>query len=57
MKTADKKILRVTRDQIDTISKSRKSLMPDGILADLTAAEAADLIAFIESLASAPSEE
>ena len=50
LKTAERKTIRIARDDIDEIQKSKKSLMPDRILSDLTAQEAADLLAFIRSL-------
>ena len=54
LRTADKKEVTLPRAEIDELSKSPKSLMPDGILADLTAQEAADLMAYIRQLAAAP---
>jgi len=50
LKTAERKTIRIARDDIDEIQKSKKSLMPDRILSDLTAQEAADLLAYIRSL-------
>jgi putative heme-binding domain-containing protein len=52
LRTADKQIIQVPRADIDTLQKSARSLMPDGILADLTAQEAADLLAFVRSTSS-----
>jgi hypothetical protein len=52
LKTADKKILRLARSDIEELRKSDKSLMPDFLLSDLTAQEAADLIHYIRSLGS-----
>jgi uncharacterized repeat protein (TIGR03806 family) len=50
IKTADKKLTRIARDSIAEMQKSQKSLMPDRILSDLTAQEAADLFEYIQSL-------
>ncbi|MFN8707685.1 MAG: hypothetical protein ACK50J_13460, partial [Planctomyces sp.] len=51
LRTTDKKSVRIARADIDELQKSPKSLMPDGVLADLTAQEAADLLAFIKASA------
>ncbi|MDX1967473.1 MAG: PQQ-dependent sugar dehydrogenase [Planctomycetaceae bacterium] len=40
----------ISRSEIETLAPSRKSLMPEGLLRDLTAQEAADLVAYLESL-------
>lgn len=50
IKTAERKLVRVANDDIDSMQKSSQSLMPDRILSDLTAQEAADLLAYIRSL-------
>lgn len=50
LKTAERKIIRIPRGDIDTMQKSPKSLMPDQILSDLTAQEAADLLEYISSV-------
>ncbi len=50
IKTAEKKLVRIATDNIDSITRSSKSLMPDRILSDLTAQEAADLLDYIRSL-------
>jgi putative heme-binding domain-containing protein len=50
IKTADKKLARIPRDSISEMQKSLVSLMPDRILSDLTAQEAADLFEYIRSL-------
>ncbi len=50
LKTSDLKILKLLKSEIDEFRESSKSLMPDGILGDLSAQEAADLIAYIRSL-------
>jgi putative heme-binding domain-containing protein len=52
LKTPEKKLERLSRDSIADMQKSPKSLMPDRILSDLTAQEAADLFAYIQSLGS-----
>jgi putative heme-binding domain-containing protein len=49
LKTAEKQIVRIARENIDELRKSEKSLMPDGALSDLTAQEAADLFEYIRS--------
>lgn len=53
LKTAERKLICIPTDEIDEMRKSQKSLMPDGILSDLTAQEAADLLAYIRSLGAA----
>ncbi len=35
---------------MESFEPQKKSLMPDGLLKDLTAEQAADLLAFLESL-------
>jgi putative heme-binding domain-containing protein len=50
LKTADKKLARIARGSIAEMQKSPLSLMPDRILSDLTAQEAADLFEYIRSL-------
>jgi putative heme-binding domain-containing protein len=50
LKTPEKKLERHSRDSLAEMQKSPKSLMPDRILSDLTAQEAADLFAYIQSL-------
>ncbi|HEY2411277.1 MAG TPA: PQQ-dependent sugar dehydrogenase [Pirellulaceae bacterium] len=50
LKTADKKLARIARSSIAEMQKSPVSLMPDRILSDLTAQEAADLFEYIRSL-------
>ena len=49
LKTADRKTVRVAQSQIDVMQKSSQSLMPEGILSDQTAQEAADLLAWFSS--------
>ncbi len=51
LRTADGKTVTVRNADLEEQQKSRTSLMPEGVLADLTAQEAADLVAFIESVA------
>lgn len=53
LKTADKKLVMLSRDDIAQLQKSTQSLMPDRILSDLTAQEATDLFAYIQSLGAA----
>jgi putative heme-binding domain-containing protein len=49
IKTAEKQIVRIARDNVQQMRKSEKSLMPDRILSDLTAQEAADLLEYLRS--------
>lgn len=44
------KTVRVPREDIEQMRPTRKSLMPELLLRDLTAQEAADLVAFLEEL-------
>jgi len=53
LQTADRKLVRIPRQQIDTLQRSSKSLMPDQLFSDMTAQEAADLLAYIRSLGAA----
>ena len=54
LKTPEKQIVRIAKDSIERSRKSDKSLMPDRILSDLTAQEAADLLAYLRSQAPPP---
>lgn len=49
LKTGEGKIVRIPMGTIEEVQKSSTSLMPDLILSDLTAQEAADLLEFIRS--------
>jgi putative heme-binding domain-containing protein len=49
LRTAERKILRLPRAEIEQMKKGTKSLMPDQILGDLTAQEAADLLEYVRS--------
>jgi putative heme-binding domain-containing protein len=49
LRTADRQLVSLARSEIEELQKTPRSLMPDGVLADLTAQEAADLIAFIRA--------
>lgn len=50
LRQADGRPITMQRKNLDEFQRSSRSLMPDGVLADLTAAEAADLLTFIRSL-------
>ena len=50
LEIADRKTIRVPTDEIDEFEKRDQSLMPDLLLADMTAQEAADLLAYLMSL-------
>jgi putative heme-binding domain-containing protein len=50
LKTAEKKTVTIPREEIEDMKKSTQSLMPDRILSDLTAQEAADLLSYLMSL-------
>ena len=54
LKTAEKQLVRLRRAEIAEFRKSPKSLMPDQILSDLTAQQAADLLEYLRSLGSGP---
>ncbi|MGC3971390.1 MAG: c-type cytochrome [Pirellulales bacterium] len=47
VRTPEKKLVRLKRSEVEELAKSDKSLMPERILSDLTAQEAADLLEFI----------
>ena len=44
----------IRRGDIDAMQKSSRSLMPEQVLSDLTAQEAADLFAYLRSLGPGP---
>jgi putative heme-binding domain-containing protein len=50
LRTTERKSIRLQRKDLDELQKSSRSLMPDSVLADQTAQEAADLLAFIRSI-------
>ena len=50
LKTAEKKLIKIAREDIEEMQKGEESLMPDFILSDLTAQEAADLLTYLRSL-------
>jgi putative heme-binding domain-containing protein len=54
LRTAEKRTITLARGAIEELRKSDKSLMPDLVLSDLTAQEAADLFEYIRSLGAAP---
>ena len=54
LRTAEKKQLTIERDDIDELQISPISLMPQFLLSDLTAQQAADLLAYLQSLGAAP---
>ena len=49
LKTLERQVVRVARKNIEEMRKSDRSLMPERILSDLTAQEAADLFEYIRS--------
>lgn len=49
LKTVERKTVRIKKPEIDEMQKSTQSLMPAGILSDLTAQEAADLLQWFGS--------
>lgn len=49
LKTPERQLVRLARKNIEELTKSSKSLMPERILSDLTAQEAADLFEYIRS--------
>ena len=52
LKTAERKTVHIAKSDIDILQKSPQSLMPEGILSDQTAQEAADLLAWFAAGAS-----
>ena len=50
-------ILRLSTDDVELLVPQQKSLMPDGMLRDLTPQQAADLLAFLGSLKQEPGSE
>lgn len=53
LRMADRQLVTIAAADIEELQKSTKSLMPDGVLADQTAQEAADLLMFIRSITGA----
>jgi len=53
LKTTEKKVVRLPRSEVEELRKSDKSLMPDNLFSDVTAQEAADLLAYLRSLGAA----
>ena len=54
LRTAEKKKLTIVRGDIDELQISPLSLLPQFLLSDLTAQQAADLLAYLQSLGAAP---
>ncbi|MBX3444796.1 MAG: PQQ-dependent sugar dehydrogenase [Planctomyces sp.] len=54
LRDARGEVIRIAADDIEALRVQRTSLMPDGLLKDLTFYEAADLLAFLKSLRSEP---
>ena len=52
LKQAGGKQVRIATEDIEELAKQNKSLMPDQVLKDLTAQQAADLLAFLQTLPS-----
>jgi len=50
LKTADNKEVRLPKEDVEEMIISTKSIMPDQLLRDLTAQQAADLLAYLSSL-------
>ncbi len=50
LKDAQGKIVRIRLKDVESFDPQKKSLMPDALLRDLTAEQAADLLAYLESL-------
>lgn len=50
LKDAQGNLVRVPADEIEVLEKQQKSLMPELVLRDVTAQDAADLLAYLESL-------
>ncbi|HEX4129797.1 MAG TPA: PQQ-dependent sugar dehydrogenase [Pirellulales bacterium] len=55
IKTVERQVVRIDRKHIEALRKSERSLMPDRVLSDLTAQEAADLLEYIRSQVTPPS--
>jgi uncharacterized repeat protein (TIGR03806 family) len=51
LKTLERQVIRLPRANLEELRRGDKSLMPDRVLSDLTAQEAADLMVYIRSLA------
>ena len=50
LRDAKGKLLEIPLSDVETLTPQSKSLMPDGLLRDLTAQEAADLLEYLSSL-------
>ena len=53
IKTAERQLVRIEARQVQDLRRSNTSLMPERLLSDLTAQEAADLLEYIRSVGSA----
>jgi putative heme-binding domain-containing protein len=53
LKTVDRQTVRIATENVAEVLKSDKSLMPERVLSDLTAQEAADLLEYIRSQSAA----
>lgn len=50
LRNASNELIRVEADEIELLQKQQKSTMPDQLFSDMTAQEAADLLAYLSSL-------
>jgi putative heme-binding domain-containing protein len=56
LRDVEGKQIRMPADEVETFEPQKKSLMPELALRDVTAQDAADLLAFLSSLTSPPPE-
>jgi hypothetical protein len=56
LKDAQSKLIRIPRDNVASITEQRISLMPELVLKDVTAQDAADLLAYMMTLQAATAE-
>ena len=50
LRDAENKSIRLKHSEIEELTRQRQSLMPEGLLSNLTAQQAADLLSYLESL-------
>ena len=50
LRDVNKRIIRIPADEVEALVEQEKSLMPELVLSEVTAQDAADLLAFLESL-------
>ena len=50
LQTANREVIHISTDDVETLEQLEKSIMPDRLLSDMTAQEAADLLEYLSTL-------